>query len=147
MEKDFDQWNERKKELEHKKERIFFKEGEVWWCAVGLNISTESCGKGGTFRRPILVLKKLSAVSCIGIPLSTQKKIGSWFSGITIHGETQYALLHQIRMFSTNRFQRRLATLDSNDLGKVKEKLEALLELSSNHQSRSSGSVGNPKSN
>ncbi|MBI4225086.1 MAG: type II toxin-antitoxin system PemK/MazF family toxin [Candidatus Sungbacteria bacterium] len=147
MEKNFDQWNGCKKELEKAQERFLFKEGEIWWCAIGLNISNESCGKGDTFRRPILVLKKLSATGCVGIPLSTQKKIGSWFADITIHGETQYALLHQIRMFSTNRFQRRLTTLDRNDFDKVKEKLEALLELSSNHQSRSLGSVGNPKSN
>lgn len=32
------------------------------------------------------------------------------------------------------------------DFDLVKEKLEALLELSDHHQSRNSGSVGNPKS-
>ena len=146
MQKDFDQWNERKKELENVTKRLLFKEGEVWWCAVGLNISNESCGKGEIFRRPILVLKKLSGTSCVGIPLSTQKKVGSWFTDITIHNTTQYMLLYQIRMFSTNRFQRRLTTLDINDFAKVKEKLETLLELSSNHQSVNPGSVGNPKS-
>jgi len=50
-------------------------------------------------------------------------------------------------MFSTNRFQRRLATLDDADFIRVKEKLEALLELPNHHQSDGSGSVGNPKSN
>ena len=147
MYKDFDSWNEQKKKLETIRQRVLFKEREVWWCAVGLNISNESCGKGITFRRPILVLKKLSGTSCIGIPLSTQKKIGTWFVNISIHDETQYAFLYQIRMFSTNRFQRRLTTLDDKDFLKVKEKLEALLELSNNHQSVTSGSVGNPKSN
>jgi hypothetical protein len=33
-------------------------------------------------------------------------------------------------MFSTNRFQRRITALDDNDFRKVKQKLEALLELS-----------------
>jgi hypothetical protein len=32
-------------------------------------------------------------------------------------------------MFSTNRFESRLATLDDNDFRKVKEKLEQLLKL------------------
>jgi hypothetical protein len=27
----------------------FFKEGEVWWCAVGENVSVEINGKGGGF--------------------------------------------------------------------------------------------------
>ncbi|MEK7592222.1 MAG: hypothetical protein AAB508_02380, partial [Patescibacteria group bacterium] len=33
-----------------------------------------------------------------------------------------------------------------NGINRVKEKLETLLELSNNHQSLTSGSVGNPKS-
>jgi hypothetical protein len=50
-------------------------------------------------------------------------------------------------MFNTNRFQRRLATLDDVDFARVKEKLEVLLGLFNHHQSDGSGSVGNPKSN
>jgi mRNA-degrading endonuclease toxin of MazEF toxin-antitoxin module len=147
MKKDFDNWNKKKKELESADEKFLFKTGDIWWCTVGLNVRTESCGKGDTFRRPVLVLRKLSKDSFIGLPLSSQKKVGSWFCDITILNEIQYVLLYQIRMFSTNRLQRRLTTLDDNDFFRVKEKLEALLELSHNHQSRGSGSVGNPKSN
>ena len=96
---------------------------------MGLNIKTESCGKGEDYQRPVLVLRKLSAESFVGVPLSSKKKEGTWFCEITVHEEKRYALLYQIRMFSTNRFQRRLATLDDTDFRKVKEKLKALLEL------------------
>lgn len=130
MEKDFDKWNKQKKELERNSKKFLFNEGEIWWCSVGLNIANESCGKGEKHQRPVLVLKKLSSNSFIGIPLSTQEKIGSWFVDITVHNEKRFVLLYQIRMFSTNRFQRRLATLDDNDFNKIKEKLGALLELS-----------------
>ena len=47
-----------------------------------------------------------------------------------VHGQVQYALLYQLRMLSTSRFQRRLTTLDSKDFLKVKEKLEQLLGFS-----------------
>lgn len=134
MKKDFDQWNIKKKQLEKVEKKFLFKTGDVWWCSVGLNVRVESCGKGIDFQRPVLVLRKLSKESFIGIPLSTQKKVGSWFVDMTIHGEKRYALLYQIRMFSVSRFQRRLATLDDNDFIKVKEKLETLLELSNHHQ-------------
>lgn len=130
MKKDFDEWNSKKKEIENLTKKFLFKNGDIWWCSVGLNVQTESCGKGDNFQRPVLVLRKLSQNSFIGIPLSTQKKEGSWFEKITVHGEKRYALLYQIRMFNTNRFQRRLATLDDVDFARVKEKLEALLELS-----------------
>ncbi len=131
MEKDFDQWNEHKKRVEEMKENTLFKQGEVWWCAVGTNIADESCGKGELFARPVLVLKKLSQRNCIGIPLSTKIKTGTWFIDVQVQGKTVSALLYQIRMFSTRRFQRRLTTLDTVDFERVKEKLEALLELSS----------------
>lgn len=94
MEKNFDEWNEKKKLLENNKRDLLYNSGEIWWCAVGLNVADESCGKGETFRRPVLVLKKLSRKNFIGIPLSTQKKEGTWFAPISIHNETQYLLLY-----------------------------------------------------
>jgi mRNA-degrading endonuclease toxin of MazEF toxin-antitoxin module len=129
MQKDFDKWNIQKKQLENRVPDFLFSTGEIWWCSVGLNVGIESCGKGQKYQRPVLVLKKLSRNSFIGIPLSTQKKIGSWFEEITILNEPRYALLYQIRLFSTSRFQRRLTTLDIKDFKKIKEKLETLLEL------------------
>ena len=70
MEKDFDKWNLKKKELENSSEKFFFKTGEIWWCSVGLNVKTESCGKGEDYQRPVLILRKLSQENFIGIPLS-----------------------------------------------------------------------------
>ncbi len=145
MQKDFDRWNEQKKALERNREKPLFKEGEVWWCSVGINVGEESCGKGATFRRPVLILKRLSGASCIGIPLSTKIKMGTWFAPISIDGHVQTALLYQVRMFSTNRFQRRLAVLEYNVLASIRKKLEILLEPSHNHQGISPGSVGLPK--
>jgi len=129
MEKDFDKWNLKKKGLKKISKKFLFKTGDIWWCSVGLNIKTESCGKGEDYQRPVLVLRKLSGESFVGIPLSTKKKEDTWFCGITVHGEKRYALLYQVRMFSTNRFQRRLASLDDADFKRIKEKLKALLEL------------------
>jgi len=131
MQKDFDAWNKIKKELDIKEKKFFFKEGEIWWMSVGLNVAKESCGKGIIFRRPVLVLKKLSSDTFIGLPLSSKEKTGSWFIDITLSGEKRFVLLYQIRMFSTNRFESRFATIDDNDFKKVKEKLEFLLKLSS----------------
>jgi len=129
MEKNFNAWNNIKKKLEDSNKKFFFKEGEIWWMSVGVNIANESCGKGNTFRRPVLVLRKLSGNSFIGLPLSSKEKNGSWFIDISIYNEKRYVLLYQIRMFSTNRFESRLATLDDVDFKKVKEKLEQLLKL------------------
>lgn len=97
--------------------------------SLGKNLGTESYGKGETFRRPVLVVKKLNANSCIALPLTSKAKTGSWFIDITFQGEIKTVLLYQMRMIHTKRFQRRLGVLDEKDFGRVKEKLKALLEL------------------
>lgn len=145
MEKNFDEWNKQKKILDERQNNTFFKEGDIWWCSVGINIGNESCGKGDTFNRPVLVLRKLSRSIYIGVPISSQKKSGSWFTEITVNGESRYVLLYQIRMFSVNRFQRRFGILGHNDFVTVKQKLGLLLELCNHHQDVTPGSVGYPK--
>lgn len=129
MQKDFDSWNELKKILETKNKNILFKEQEIWWTSIGTNIANESCGKWTTFRRPVLVLKKLSSTTCICIPLSSQIKTGTWYSSYDIHGIIYTALLYQVRMMSTRRFQRRFAVLDDTDFQKIKKDLKQLLEI------------------
>lgn len=129
LDKLYDTWNHNKKLLSKESRKILFKEGDIWWCSLGINLGTESFGKGKTFHRPVLVIKKLSRDSCIVIPLTTKEKMGTWFEEITIHGERRWAMVYQIRMLHTKRFQRRIATLDYFYFMKVKEKLEELLEF------------------
>jgi mRNA interferase MazF len=134
MEKNFDKWNKKKKNLDTSSKNVYFKAGEIWWCAVGINIGEESCGKGETFARPVLIIKKLSHTIFLGIPLTTQTKSGSWFVAIQVQRINRCALLYQVRMFSQNRLQRRIAVASKKDFAKVKQKLEKLLELCDYHQ-------------
>ncbi len=65
MIENFDKWNEQKKYLNNIESNIYFKEWDIWWISIWLNIKSESFWKWEHFRRPILVLKKLSSNSCI----------------------------------------------------------------------------------
>jgi hypothetical protein len=39
MRKDFDKWNNKKKEINNQDFfDLFFHEREIWWCSLGLNI-------------------------------------------------------------------------------------------------------------
>jgi len=129
MQKDFDKWNEKKKQIENNIRNLLFKEWDIWRCSLWLNIKTESCWKWDDFRRPILVLKKLSSDSCIAIPLSTQMKEWTWFVSYTLHDVNYTALLHQIKMINKNRFQRKLWELDEKDFSEIKKRLKILLNL------------------
>jgi mRNA interferase MazF len=129
MQKDFDRWNEVKKRLEGQARKILFREGVIWWCSVGINVTYEICGKGLEFRRPVLVLKKLSGSSFIGVPMSSKPKDGSWFMRLLVKDKQQTLLLHQVRMFSANRFESRLATAGEEELRSVRNGLRELLSL------------------
>ncbi len=111
-------------------EGVYFKEGDVWWCALGINIGDESFGKGEIFRRPILILKKLSSDLCIGLPLTSKIKIGTWFIDIKLNNRIRSVMLYQIRVLDKKRFQFKIGELDIASFERVKEKLKTMLELS-----------------
>lgn len=131
---DFNNWNIQKQALDEslRTSAIYFKEGDIWWVSLGRNIGTESYGKGEKFKRPVLMIKKLSSGLCIAVPLTTKKKIGSWFVEISIHEEKRWVLLQHIRSIDKKRFWVKIAEVNPVDLLRVKEKLEVLLELSKN---------------
>lgn len=130
----FDEWNIKKKNIQFFErppgEEIYFREGDVWWCSIGLNVGSESFGKGKNFRRPVLVIKKLSADLCIALPITSQQKIGTWFENITLNNENRYIMLYQIRVLNKKRFTIKIGDINYLDFKRVKEKLKTLLELS-----------------
>ncbi|MDQ7009585.1 MAG: type II toxin-antitoxin system PemK/MazF family toxin [Candidatus Gracilibacteria bacterium] len=129
MKKNFNKWNKLKEELEESETDVYFNEGQIWWITIGLNLKNESCGKGDSFRRPVLILKKLSSKTFIGIPLSSKIKSGTWFVNYKQNGEELTALIYQIRMFDNIRFQRKIGEMDEKDFGTIKKRLKSLLNL------------------
>lgn len=125
----FNNWNNQKKKLSTKEGDFKFDKRQVWWCFIGKNIGNEVNGKGDKFKRPVLILKKLSDSSCVAIPITTKEKNGTWFQYIEFNHEPRWAILNQIKMISSKRFERRLGEISENDFELVKEKLKRLLEL------------------
>ena len=54
--KDFSLWHTRKTFVHNEKQRPFFSEREVWFCAMGENVGYEQDGRGENFLRPVLIL-------------------------------------------------------------------------------------------
>jgi mRNA interferase MazF len=131
----YDDWNEKKQELQVSGDTkiLYFNEGDIWWCSLGINLGDETFGKGEDFRRPILIIKKLSNDLCIALPITSQSKKGTWFVDIVLQGEANWVMLHQIRMLHKKRFQIKMAELTREEFSRVKEKLEQLLKLSSDN--------------
>ena len=129
----YDKWNTQKKFISLKNKKTFFKEREIWWCSLGLNIGRETYGKGRAFHRPVLILKKLSPDLCIVLPLTSKEKEGNWFISLLVHGEKRCVMMYQIKTMDVKRFYSRVDKVSIKDFNRVKEKLETLLELSHRH--------------
>jgi mRNA interferase MazF len=129
--KEFDEWNIIKKVVnttQHKPP--LFKDREIWWCTFGENIGSEVCGKNSFFRRPVLIVKKLSQTSFIGIPLSTKMNTGTWYVEIThSDGMQNYANVAQVRYLDYRRLDKRIGTLDTTDFKKVQERLSSVMGI------------------
>ncbi|MBI2674162.1 MAG: type II toxin-antitoxin system PemK/MazF family toxin [Candidatus Yanofskybacteria bacterium] len=107
--KDFDKWNKVKKQLNSNEDNVNFypKEGQVWFCSVGVNIGYEQDGTGRIFERPVLVVKKFNNKMYWVVPLSTKhKQYDFYFNFVDPNGQKASAILAQLRLLSIRRFIR-----------------------------------------
>lgn len=130
MNKRFDEWNETKKIVHIKTVSAHFREREIYVSTMGSNIGFEQDGKGDGFVRPILVLRKFSKQSFIGIPLTSVIKEDMFHYGFSfIEGKMSYAILSQVRLFDAKRLERKLGMVHEEDFEKLKIKLKELMKL------------------
>ncbi len=120
----YDEWNNIKKKISNKEQQILFKEGEVWWMSLGLNIGEEMYGKDHNFSRPVIVLKKLTSKTCIVLPLSTKQKQGTWYFNLILQNKIQTISLHQIRFVSVKRFIKKVAQIPEFDFDLIRKAVE-----------------------
>jgi mRNA-degrading endonuclease toxin of MazEF toxin-antitoxin module len=76
MIKSYAEWHILKTTIQHRTPPPF-REREIWWCHLGLNIKHEADGKGNELRRPVLVLRKFNTNCFIGVPLTTASRLTS----------------------------------------------------------------------
>lgn len=106
--------------LRNRQRKPLFKEGEIWWCSIGMNIGIEIFGKGQRFTRPVIIFKKFNREAFLGIPLTSQLKMGKWYVSVT-HGEkTDTALLAQIRVMDSKRLVERMEVIGDEGFNEIK---------------------------
>jgi mRNA interferase MazF len=123
MQKDFDNWNEKKKCIDNKDNTPFFKEGEVWWVYVGLNVGFEINGKGSEFTRPVLIIKKYNQFSFLALPLTTSSKISKYLISVGIIAcKNAVANVSQLKNIDSKRLVRKVCSLEKGIFNEVKIK-------------------------
>ena len=127
MKKDFDAWNEVKKET-HKNNAVpdFPKEREIWWSSVGVNIGVETDGKHETFERPVLIVRVFNKEMLWAVPVTSTMKDSPFYYPFLFKNEDRSVILTQLRAMSTKRLLRQVDVMSVEDFEKVIEALEGL---------------------
>ena len=127
MEKNFDLWNGLKKRLNENQRNLVFKERDIWWCSIGLNVGHEENGKNQFFSRPVLVVRKFNSHLFFGIPLTTQIKENKYYHRINFKGGEQCAMLSQLKIFESRRMRSRMGELPNKQFNEVRRKLSEII--------------------
>jgi hypothetical protein len=84
--KDFEGWNKLKQGIDKGASVPTFREREIWWCSIGVNIGHETDGKNRFYNRPVLVVRKFNTRIFWGVPLTTQIKDNPFYFQIDFRG-------------------------------------------------------------
>lgn len=128
--KEFDKWNELKKEIDvlNKPENFYFQEREIWWCSLGVNVGFEEDGKNDNFERPVLIIRKFNKYVLWILPLTRSRKTGDYYFLITQGDEDDsVVILSQIRLISSKRLLRKMRMMDEAEFKDIKDKVKRFL--------------------
>lgn len=126
----FNQWHKVKKRLNKLNNSPSFHEREIWWCSVGQNIGFEIYGKNTAFVRPVLVLKKFSHYTFLGIPLTSNPKSNQFRYPYSLNGKNGTILLDQIRTYDARRFTGdKITRMHPSEFEKLKQALRTCFNL------------------
>ena len=123
----FANWTKIKIRLHLAKQILYFREREIWWAALGVNIGSEQSGKNENFERPVLILRKFNKEVFLGVPLTSKRKVNKYHFSLTGQsGITSYAILSQVRLMSGKRLLRKIDFAPDNIFIDLKVKLKEL---------------------
>jgi len=120
MDKDFDGWSVVKKRLDQRSTLPLFEERQIWWCSVGINVGHEQDGRGGDYRRPVLVLRKFNRHIFYGVPLSLRVKNNPFYFPFVVGGVRRSALLSQVRLWDAHRLTTKMVKVPEGVFKEIK---------------------------
>lgn len=129
MSKKLDEWNQIKKSLQDNHKTVVFKERDIFWTSIGVNVGYEQDGKGEIFSRPVVIVKKYNNNLFFGVPLSTTIREGSFFFAFDFENELSSALLVQSKVYDAKRLENKIGMISKNNFESLKSKLKGLLNV------------------
>ena len=126
--KDFDNWNNQKKEINNLKKNKLYQARDIWWCSLGLNIGFEQDGTGKNNGRPVLIIRGFSKEVCLVLPLSTSQKENKYYHKIgRLNGKDASAIISQVRLVDTKRFVNKIDKLGKGKFDEIRKAVKDLI--------------------
>lgn len=128
--KNFDQWNEKKKQAHEEVNKLSFYEREVWWIYAGVNIGVEIDGKHELFLRPVVIARKFNKDMALIVPTTAQDKKGNKYYFIVVgdDGKQYTVCLSQVRAISSKRLFRKVGTINKESYSALLERLSGMIK-------------------
>lgn len=128
MHKDFDKWNNLKKQIHVQSENKFYRSREIWWCSLGINVGFEQDGTSEESQRPVLIIRGFSKNVCLVVPLTTSTKNNPYHVSIgKVDDKEAFVIISQIRLIDTKRLVNRVMVLNKNLFEIIKKAVKNLL--------------------
>lgn len=126
---EIDTWSKVKKSLAAGGyDELKFREREIWWCAIGLNLGDEEYGKNEMFERPVLIIKKFNHRLAWAVPMTSVPRFGDYYYPLRdVGGKKSYLMLSQIKVISVKRFQRYIGMVGTQEFSEVRARLRLLI--------------------
>lgn len=127
MYKDYSSWNFLKQKLDKNHNIPTFREREIWWCSIGINIGHEENGKNKDYSRPILVIRKFNNNIFWGLPLTTQIKEKHYYHKIIFKDREQCTMLSQLRLLESKRLIDKMGKLSVDQFDQIRKILKDMI--------------------
>lgn len=126
----YDKWNNLKKRLSTNSKLTHIRNSEIYFISIGQNIGYEAYGKDELFLRPVLIYKKLSHSTFIGIPLTSKPKSGSYYFKFSYKKDKySYGSLNQLKVFDTKRIVYKSGNIKKDDFDKLKSQMKEFIDI------------------
>ena len=122
IEKNFDKWNNLKKDLHFNEKRKYFKEADIWFVYMGQNIGYEVFGKGERYLRPVIVFRRSGKDTFLGIPLTSKIKEDKFHTIVKFKDKINSAILNQVKTFDSKRLMYQIGKLSVDEFEKIENK-------------------------
>ena len=128
MQKDFDGWNEQKKQIDAREDILLYHERDIRWCRLGTNVGFEQDGTGSGRARPVLVLKAFNRHVCLVVPLTTSTKQNPYHISIgLVNSRPASAIISQLRLIDTKRLTVKITRINKAKFDEIRKAIKAYL--------------------